>query len=599
MGNMRKGFMTAVVLVMMVVVSITLLGLYQGVANYRERAMSTLSSIQNDADSVNILNIGVGFLKPKFLGILGSSLLYNDNVPTWFNDFKGKLNQDWQNYITTYVSTTKACKIYDWSSTNNQGDGLIKLESSALDLFNQITSYITLRVPYQVSLYAFQMPKLGSSTVFLISMVKRQYRTPNNQSKYVTTYTYCLVGPKLLNQYLYFTNIEKVSGQDPIYFKAGELIDGPMRSNDYIYINNTGGNPTFNGTVEFKGIKDKQENTVAESNYSTYATLNGNPKYRILSNTDASLLDFVSITNEYQNNLQSLIRPVSNLQTAPATATGIKFSSDITVSFNHGTDTNSYDLQIYQDANTRYTIKWKASGAPNATVIKETYTKQKGNKWVWQPDFQVDTLFNGVIYSTGNINIDGESTYLSKYYGNYTLYSEGNINISDRVIPYDTYTNYFTDQESQYSGTEISANKIAQIKDYVSANEKSSLNLVSKNNVVVSEPVIQSNWWGTDYFKLYNMKISASIYAFNGSFKVEDYNDDDPSGQLFTFGSIMQNVRGPVGTFNSSTGQTQTGYYKTYVYDPRLTTAAYQPAGTPAKNSSAKIQVLGIVKSNN
>jgi len=42
-----------------------------------------------------------------------------------------------------------------------------------------------------------------------------------------------------------------------------------------------------------------------------------------------------------------------------------------------------------------------------------------------------------------------------------------------------------------------------------------------------------------------------------------------------------------------------TGYYKTYVYDPRLTTAAYQPAGTPAKNSSAKIQVLGIVKSNN
>ncbi|HPT59611.1 MAG TPA: hypothetical protein PLD16_07250 [Fervidobacterium sp.] len=162
MGNLRKGFMTAIVLVMMVVASMLLLVLYQGVANYRENALSTLSSIQNDADSVNILNIGVGFLKPKFLGILGSSLLYNDNVPTWFNDFKGKLNQDWQNYITTYVSTTKACKIYDWSSTNNQGDGLIKLESSALDLFNQITSYITLRVPYQVSLYAFQMPKLGA-----------------------------------------------------------------------------------------------------------------------------------------------------------------------------------------------------------------------------------------------------------------------------------------------------------------------------------------------------------------------------------------------------------------------------------------------------
>ncbi|HOH54379.1 MAG TPA: hypothetical protein PLN23_09290, partial [Fervidobacterium sp.] len=106
-------------------------------------------------------------------------------------------------------------------------------------------------------------------------------------------------------------------------------------------------------------------------------------------------------------------------------------------------------------------------------------------------------------------------------------------------------------------------NKIAQIKDYVSANEKSSLNLVSKNNVVVSEPVIQSNWWGTRYLKLDNMKIFASIYAFNGSFTVEDYNSGGSAGQLFTFGSIMQNARGPVGTFGSLMGPT--GYYKTYV----------------------------------
>ena len=95
------------------------------------------------------------------------------------------------------------------------------------------------------------------------------------------------------------------------------------------------------------------------------------------------------------------------------------------------------------------------------------------------------------------------------------------------------------------------------------------------------------------------MKIFASIYAFNGSFRVENYNSDWPAGQLFSFGSIMQNARGAVGTFNPSSGQTVTGYYKTYVYDPRLTTAAYQPAGTPAKDSSAKIRVLGVVKSNN
>lgn len=597
MEKMHKGFMTAIVLVMMVVASMLLLVLYQGVANYRENAMSTLSSTQNDTDSVNMMNIGVGFLKPKSLGILGIPLLYNDSVPTWFDDFKGKLNQNWQNYITTYVSTTKACKIYDWSSTGGQDSGLIKSESSATDLYNQITSYITSRTPYQVALYAFPMKQSGSTTVFLFSMVKRQYKSSNGQSKYVTTYTYCIVGPKLFNQYVYFTNKEIGSDGKPIYFKAGELIDGPMRSNDYVYINNTGGKPTFNGTVEFKGIKDKNQNTVAENKYPNYATMKGNPPYRILSDTDAANLDFSSIATEYQTNLQSMVTSYSNLQTPPVTPTGIKFDfdNDITLSFNHGTGTSNYDLRIYEGSNianstVRYTINWKPSGAPNATVKKETYTKQKDGKWVWKKDFQVDTLFNGVIYAKKNIIIDNDSTYLSKYYGNYTLYSEGDIKVKDRLIPYDTYTNYFTSQETQYAGTKLSTSTINDIKDYVSANEKSSLNLVAKNNVIVSE---------TSGTKPYNMKLFASIYAFNGSFKVEDYDHDKSAGQLLVFGSIMQNVRGPVGTFDPSTGKTQTGYYKTYVYDERLITAAYQPAGTPAKDSSAKIRVLGVVKSNN
>ncbi len=584
MENMRKGFMTAIVLVMMVVASMTLLVLYQAVANYRENAMSTLSSIQNDADSVNMMNIGVGFLKPKFLGILGISLLYNDSVPTWFNDFKSKLNQDWQTYITTYVSTTKACKIYDWSSTGGQDSGLIKSEGSATDLYNQITSYITSRNPYQVALYAFPMKQSGSTTVFLISMVKRQYRTPNNQYKYVTTYTYCLVGPKLFNQYVYFTGQE----QSNIYFVEGDIIDGPMRSNDFIYISKSYGKPIFKGTVEFKGIKTKDQRgkifEVATNNYSDYATMNGNPPYRILSDTDTANLNFSSIASEYQTNLKNMVKPYSDLQTYPATPTGIQFTKDITLSFNHGTGSD-YNLLIYEgsniaDSTVRYKINWKTSGPPNATVVKETKSDSS-----WSPSTPVDTLFNGVIYSTGNITIDGDSTYLSKYYGNYTLYSVGDIKVKDRLIPYDTYTNntnYFT-TDHEASGTKLSTSTINDIKDYVSANEKSSLNLVAGRNVIVSE---------TNGIKPYNMKLFASIYAFGGSFQVENYNNGN-AGQLLAFGSIMQKVRGSVGNLSGA------GYDKMYVYDPRFTTAAYQPAGTPAKNSSAKIQVLGIVKSNN
>ena len=41
-------------------------------------------------------------------------------------------------------------------------------------------------------------------------------------------------------------------------------------------------------------------------------------------------------------------------------------------------------------------------------------------------------------------------------------------------------------------------------------------------------------------------------------------------GTLAVLGGIIQKARGPVGTFNSTTGQTVTGYSKAYSYDPRL-----------------------------
>lgn len=73
------------------------------------------------------------------------------------------------------------------------------------------------------------------------------------------------------------------------------------------------------------------------------------------------------------------------------------------------------------------------------------------------------------------------------------------------------------------------------------------LNLVSFNDVVVKE-------------KRKNMKIFASIYAFDGSFYVEGYDRGEPKGELTIFGSLMQYVRGPVETF----------YRKNYIYDWRI-----------------------------
>lgn len=89
------------------------------------------------------------------------------------------------------------------------------------------------------------------------------------------------------------------------------------------------------------------------------------------------------------------------------------------------------------------------------------------------------------------------------------------------------------------------------------------------------------------------MKINASIYAFNESFYVQDYNEGDPKGQLTIFGSLMQNYRGAVGTFSGN--NIVTGYYKNYIYDNKILEGISSFGGTPAKRENMLILTLRSV----
>jgi hypothetical protein len=55
-----------------------------------------------------------------------------------------------------------------------------------------------------------------------------------------------------------------------------------------------------------------------------------------------------------------------------------------------------------------------------------------------------------------------------------------------------------------------------------------------------------------------------------GSFYVHNWNSKVLTGNLNLLGGVVQKKRGPVGTFNNSTGLTTTGYSKHYTYDPRM-----------------------------
>ncbi|MEW6009168.1 MAG: hypothetical protein AB1629_06010 [Candidatus Omnitrophota bacterium] len=93
------------------------------------------------------------------------------------------------------------------------------------------------------------------------------------------------------------------------------------------------------------------------------------------------------------------------------------------------------------------------------------------------------------------------------------------------------------------------------------ANATDMLGVIAEKEVVVSSSAPS------------NLEIDASIMAMDRSFSVQNWNTVAPKGTLKVFGGIIQDQRGPVGTFNSSTNTVQTGYSKSYIYDSRFTTA--------------------------
>ena len=97
------------------------------------------------------------------------------------------------------------------------------------------------------------------------------------------------------------------------------------------------------------------------------------------------------------------------------------------------------------------------------------------------------------------------------------------------------------------------------------------LGLVAEQNVVVSASAPA------------DMTIQASVMALASSFTVENWWVGPPKGTLSVYGGIIQDRRGPVGTFNSATGLKQSGYSKDYQYDTRLSALAppfYPTTGT-------------------
>jgi len=146
-----------------------------------------------------------------------------------------------------------------------------------------------------------------------------------------------------------------------------------------------------------------------------------------------------------------------------------------------------------------------------------------------------DPTFNGVILSTQDVHVQGTLD------GKLSLTSLADVRIENDLL----YEN-----RDPATGDDI-------------------LGLIAEDNtIVVNNTANQSD-----------CIIDGSVFCRDGSFTAENYNHGSPRGQLIFNGSIVQEQRGPVGTFSGST--LRTGYLKKYKYDQRLSDPLNRPPFYP------------------
>lgn len=168
--------------------------------------------------------------------------------------------------------------------------------------------------------------------------------------------------------------------------------------------------------------------------------------------------------------------------------------------------------QIMSNADYKYTGNVVILLKDNATMV---VTKNNGQSET------VSTL-SKTVHVSGQTNISGTLS------GRLTIGSTGTITITDSIL--------YKSKQSDVLG------------------------LVSEGQIEVD----------TDKWTAKNIEIDAAIMSLNSSFGVSQYQLGVARGTLKIFGCLIQKNRGAVGTFNSRTGESETGYVKNYEYDKKL-----------------------------
>ncbi len=138
----------------------------------------------------------------------------------------------------------------------------------------------------------------------------------------------------------------------------------------------------------------------------------------------------------------------------------------------------------------------------------------------------------GALYSTETVHVKGDFNGELSVYTSQNIYIEGNLAYADDPM--------------------------------INPHSDDMLGLIAGQNVIVADNADTQG----------DVTVQASIMAMTGSFLAENYNTRAVNGSLRLLGSIYQQDRGAIGTFDWGTNNILSGFQKNYRFDDRLSSAA-------------------------
>jgi|GEM_PF-1713354 len=369
--------------------------------------------------------------------------------------------------------------------------------------------------------------------------------------------------------FAYFSDEEKNPSGDTIWFRTGDVIDGKMHSNDFIHVSGT---PHFLGEVS-----TPQDEIDYMENYHTRLVGgvldNNNPDFDEIFQSDETTYgltlsaDYIDLPKNREISGTEYARSLENIALGPSSTDvtgkgvylpksgnningGIYINGDVEKLI-LGTDAEpggNSKISIKQNIGTQYSPNNVVTEIITDEVFRSTQVTKYDKFGVVMAGYPVsyNGISNGVLYVGGEVkDLQGDDSD-GGLQGKLTIAASGDITIGGDILYSDRI-----DHAIDFSSEEAD---LSLVND--------SLGLVSEGDIIVEKNAEGSD--GSD-----NIEIDAILMALGTSFKYEDYTDL-MKGTLKIFGAFIQKIRGPVGTFSSSSGAKVSGFTKDYHYDQRM-----------------------------